>query len=207
MRSLSFVIFSAVLVAGCAQNDDPTFMKLCEASDGTFTYPAGDAVASATCPAPAELVWDHVPLTVSIVPELSDYSASLDEAILFWNRDLGFALFRRATPTENVDVSVISGSASDPGLAATSHHRVGALFALVEIRKPGDVVEMQYVLAHELGHVVDLAHDPGQSSIMHSTIELTGLDTSMAGPDAPDDFPVFFVTNNDHNALTKLYKP
>lgn len=188
-----------VFAVACS-SDDPTFMKVCPQGD-SFLYPVGEQVDSTACSDPVELIWPGMPLKVVVDPELNSYNASFDEAFAFWERGVGGVLFVRVLPGDTADVAFVLGSASDPGLAATAHHIVNSkLTAIIEIRKPGDVTEMVYVAAHELGHVLDLAHDPNNTSIMNSTIENAGL------LDSPDQsFPNLWVTDDDKNALRSRY--
>jgi hypothetical protein len=195
-------LLAMLMVAAACSNDDPTFMKVCP-QNGSFVYPVGDQVDSTACSSPVELIWPGMPLKVVVDPELDSYHASFDEAFAFWERGVGGVLFVRALPGDTADVAIVLGSANDPGLAATAHHVVmSRLTAIIEIRKPGDVTEMVYVAAHELGHVVDLAHDPNNTSIMNSTIEDEGL-----LDDPGQSFQNLWVTDNDRNALRSRYFP
>jgi hypothetical protein len=193
------LMFALLLLVGCS-TDDPTFMKVCPRGE-SFVYPIGEQTVSTACDAPLELKWPSMPLKVALDSDLSDYDDSLNEAFAFWERGVGDVMFVHAN-IEDADVVIVLGSAGDPGLAATSHYIVGGkLTATIEIRKPGDITEMLYVMAHELGHVVDLAHDPNNTSIMNSTIE----DVGILDEDPEPPFPNLWVTDNDHDALRALY--
>lgn len=182
-------------------------MQVCPDPDGVhFRYPVGDAVASTACGTPTPITWPALPLTVTYALDDGAYDQSLAAALAYWNSELGFTAFVAAPAGDlSADVQVISGSATDPGLGAAYHVVVaGQLTAVIELRAPGDVSEVYRVFSHELGHVLGLAHDPGETSIMHGVLDF-GFD--QLDPTTDPVERIWIVTDADQTALRRQYRP
>lgn len=183
------------LLSGC--EDDPTMMEVCP-SGNTFIYPQGyDSVAACAGPT-TQINWPGIPLKVRIDPSVSStYGESIDEAISFWNKEVTTLFVKVSSPP--YDVLITDGVARDGELGATYHTIVdGRLTATVELRRPGDITTAFYITAHELGHVMGLAHDRAPASVMYGFLEYSV--ESDKGP-----FRTMLVDGPDCAAILKKY--
>lgn len=191
---------------GC-DSGDATFMEVCEI-DGRFYYPYKNEITARGCDDPAPVVWPTLPLRVEVEPDLAtDYQASVDEAIDFWEGEVDLDLFVIAGTGAPPDVTIRIGAVDGEAIAATHHERRddGSLAAFIDLQRPGDVSEAYYVIAHELGHVLSLAHDPSGVSIMRPELDV-GL-INFDGEEDEGGFQPILVTSNDRRALREIYAP
>jgi hypothetical protein len=195
MRNL---VLCLLFLAACGSSD-PTFMGVCDTGSQIY-LPIGDAVNSSVCENPTAITWPSLPLVVELDADVSvTYDSSVSSAMDFWNNELGFTAFTTHGPTAQVHVTI--GSAGSGGDGATSFYydEEGKLNALVELRRPGDITEVYYIMAHELGHSLGLCHDADD----YESVMYPELDYAWSDPD--QDFRVIVVTDNDKNALRAKY--
>jgi hypothetical protein len=133
-----------------------------------------------------------LPLRVALDADASNYSASLNSSIDWWEREVGRDLFVRVDGPADITVGIGSVQGSLVGRCVSGH-----LSARIElIGALGHSAAL--VLQHELGHALGLDHDPRMpASIMTPTLDV-GL---MAG----EDIPRFVVTTADRNAVRTAY--
>lgn len=150
----------AALVIGCGEDLDPTF------------------VACGPGWAPQDM-----PLFVTHDVTTRDFHAAITEAVKIWNDAVTGLLLDGGL----LDVDLATGSTigvigvdSDRGEAAIWHRDCEVIRA--EIRIPFDSPRQVRRLAHELGHVLRLAHDDDLDSVMHPDSTLGG--ESVADNDA-----------------------
>ena len=184
--------FAGVLLAtGCGK--EPTLLRVCLQGD-TVVYDASK------CDLPFTITWPSLPLRVKIDPDLADgYKDSVVYATQFWKDQLDRPVFVLAD--DNEDISIGLGDARNPYTAATSHYFVGGkLKARVDVNKPGDLTAVYWIVAHEFGHVLGLAHDRVPGSIMIPEVDLAG-DLEKDGP----RIPMYVVTRSDKEAILSKY--
>jgi hypothetical protein len=151
-----------LLLAGCHADVRPPLLTGCPRATGAFDYDSSD------CP---PIVWDHMPLRVAWMGhEGLDVLAAM-------NVDLGFEAFVPASmrdvdlPDVIVDYEGPRPPSVDFDGGQTLHFlRGGRMTAFVATWRNGGLREV--VLAHELGHVLGLAHDRDDpNSLMYPAIK------------------------------------
>lgn len=117
-----------------------------------------------------------LPLLVTYDPTARDFAASIEEAITVWNK-VRPGLFLAG---DELDIDAawgtivgIEGVAGDRG--ETEVRRAGCRVLRAEVRMPHGSPRPTRRLAHELGHVLHLAHDGTLDSVMHPDSARGGL--------------------------------
>ena len=175
-----------LLVAACGT--PPTFQPVCRQGDVV--------VYTSDCASPEIIKWP-LPIRVGLEPSLADYSDSLDMAINRWNGAVSKRLFLRVDGPGDVNVSL--GPVRKGIAGSVSHVYTGdVLSASVQLHGVADITVAYHVLTHELGHVVGLAHDKRPTSIMHESLDTSGI---MGG----EELPMYLIGSEDSAALEKLY--
>jgi len=162
---------------GGGQGNEAGFMKVCWNPDGSANF------NDRACFDPEEIVWerDRLPLLVSAS---RDHSAQIREAIIKVNVAAGCEVFRSPSfdapvfdvaistdvPRETGSVHVGGGTAFRRSISG--RHRAFVNIYAGSLEDPSIGVK---VLMHELGHVLGLAHDNWNGSIMR-TSQRSGLE-------------------------------
>ncbi len=160
---------------------------------------------------PGEPVWfdeahvwprEDLPLKVWLAPELrGDYDVSARAAIKNWNNNT-CKLFEYVTDQPSphalgvVAVTHEGIMADAPEKAATTFLRLnpGPVRGLIRIHRIMDIRAMMFAIAHELGHVLGLQHDPRAFSLMFENV------TEYA-----DKSPMPLLTSKDRVAVARRY--
>lgn len=192
---MKYVVILALVILSTGCKDEVTLMGVCWA--GNQAIYVDDGKPADYCTTPEPLVWDKKPLLVKYNSYDEDYRDSFKEGVKYWNRKIP-GLFEETNRFGIADVVVdYDGELEHPGLATHIRDSNGLMTAFVSIRVPVDSRKAYLRLAHELGHVVGLGHDPQKSqSIMNSYVgwsEGNWLD--------PKPKKIWYLSGDDKDAL------
>lgn len=148
--------------------------------------------------------WERAPIVVS-APD--DFREPTEVIVGLFNRQVGCRLLLFAM-SGDIDVRVETGVRSpcgrddavriDPDEAAGAFLCPGAR-AEIHIAYPGDLFERTWIVAHELGHVLGLAHD--DSGLMREKVPVT------FDKEGHRALPIIRLTDKDAAALRGRYCP
>lgn len=138
------------------------------------------------------------------VTAVASVERSCDVARDAWNDAIGFALFESSPSVALADVLIEDAPNRDVGdgdsgyLAATGQRLLNV--------DGSDSGLAPYLCAHELGHLLGLAHDADPSSIMHHFMpQGSGLMSGDSGADAVMVLPKIRVSGEDAAAVRRAY--
>jgi len=178
-----------------------TFMRVCPvdldgdpATPPIYDYPIGYTEASTVCANPVEITWPMIPISVwTIDTTLTPY---VTDSVDWWNDALD-EQFLEITASEGNATVLWSPGGQHVGEAWHQLDADGTLYAWVSIHYVGDAQSIRSVIKHELGHVLGLAHDGWDASIMHGQLDLD----LMSSPEPA----IEMVTDADRTALRAKY--
>jgi hypothetical protein len=108
------------------------------------------------------VIWDRALLPIPYMLQLDDgqkpYVSAIHDAAAMWNREVGFPVLREVGDVVQARVFIVSGCATDAGVAVTTH--AGDIVpetATVELRAVGSVGMAFGAMVHEFAHVLGLA--------------------------------------------------
>lgn len=167
--ALVFVGAAVSLVVLITTEPAPTLLRVCWTSEGPAQYAVSDLegpVAEAACAQPEPLVWDHLPLTVALVPGDEEYSDELGEVLSLWNSQVGPLFIQTSEPALadiTVDWYAAFNTSTDPVLGRSGGYCVhsregGRLRADMVVRPAGDIRTEYQRGVHEMGHCMGLGH-------------------------------------------------
>jgi|PlaIllAssembly_1097288.scaffolds.fasta_scaffold00050_2 hypothetical protein len=188
MKSKKFWIVVAVVgvmaiaaivgvVVGVSTHQEATLLKVCWSGTGTASY-------GATCT--EDLTWPRVqiPIGIEVVAtqegELRDEEMAgvLERVVADTNAQFGFEVFELST-NPDVEVHAVAYEGNEPERMHHNRDDNGRLMAWINIHAGMDVATLFAVLQHELGHVIGLAHDDFESSVMFPLIPGGELPTTL----------------------------
>jgi predicted Zn-dependent protease len=160
-----FVLAGGGVLWGVLTHKEPGFMEVC--------WQHGQAVYT-NCEQTLPLKWSksQLPLTYYIDFDRHHkvYVESVTGAAKSWNQEIGVEVFKRVEKREDAKVVVKWGSVSGNAGGHTSHRGddSGPKSAEVVLVDASDVRAVYRFAMHELGHVLGLAHDDFESSVMYA---------------------------------------
>lgn len=168
---MKLVVLASLLVLACATpkvaqpalSNEPGLWKVCYDAQGLVDNFDGE------CEHSREITWD-LPVRVYVPADYPDRLRVL-ESLAAWNDWLQADVFLATTNPVQPDVEVIVMS-DNPVIAGLADHALvdGRVYFKVYIAQK--YTARVDILAHEFGHVLGLAHDPGRKrSIMHPGAE------------------------------------
>lgn len=134
--------------------------------------------------------WANTPLKV----EITDFHEASRDAIKLWNNRIGCPIFREDNSNPNIIIKSADASCGTP----LSREDYGGAYlcgqtAEVHVAYPGDLWQQLYIIHHELGHVIGLAHDDRGAMAPLPRREIHGPD------------PIIRATDKDTDAIRKRY--
>lgn len=168
-----------VLVA-CRSGDQTTAFLNTYSWDGKITYFHGS-----TSEFPEALRWKKLPIEVSMDEEASYYQEPVIEAIAFWNRSLGKRFFAFSKDPAEVRITLGTFTPSQARIGETNHYMEhGHLRAEITIKRAGSYIVAFYLVSHELGHVLGLAHVEDETNVMYRLCDIRTIHVSNAAKNA-----------------------
>jgi len=148
-----------------------------------------------------DIAWSQaaLPLWIEIKPEAEPWRALIESEILLWNRQIGFPILGiLEKPMEEVErgsivqIHLTLDPNQDPHTKLWYGKEGQILLGMIFLTPVQNEFIQRRVIAHELGHLLGLAHDPE-------------LPKSLMYPVAKYDW--WAVTPNDIGVLQKKYTP
>lgn len=189
--AIVFVLAGGGVLYGVLTHKEPGLMKVC--------WTGGQAVyAGADCT--TELKWtkQRLPLKYAINFDAAhkDYVNSVKAGADLWNKEIGTPLFVFTDKVAEAKIIVEWGSVSGNAGGYTSHKgTTGPESATITLTEATDIHAVYRYAAHEFGHVLGLAHDDFESSIMFPT-----------QPGMTGDMKLVLPSDADKKLLQGLYR-
>lgn len=161
---MRFLILSIIcILSACSPQAAPEwpsvaedrFSYWCVPSDGVWPVYLDEP---SDCKTVSRGEWDHWPVTVNADDDLVLETL---EAIYFFNREIGFELFRFETHNTLPDILVTDGGSHRAVAEAKRITRYGRHHGLVLAYNDLAADDRADVILHELGHLVGIRHRPG----------------------------------------------
>jgi len=168
ISSLSFTALMFFWIAwGWRIHDahEPTMMYVCWSTDGHGLYPKDSEEKSTECTNPEKFNWPGVPKAVYFDTEhgrFDDYKGSFEQALKFWNKEIGSTVLKAVGSPEEADIVVHFGPVDGPEAGSARHTKSssGVIKADIALTRPDNINAEYNIICHELGHAAfGLAHD------------------------------------------------
>jgi len=138
------------------------------------------------------IMWGRIPILVCA----EDYEESVAGAVELFNSRTDMGLFSMSDYPCDVFVQASAVDSDGPdGRAGEAYLDESEMTCRIDLLRPLNIRQAMFVVYHELGHCVGLAHDEFTMSVMHPR-----------APDFADSVPPPWLSDKDSEALRERYR-
>lgn len=197
---VAFALALGGVLYGVITHKEPGLLGVCWTNNGVGAYDDPLKDPHPECTQKVQWPKDRIPLhyRIDFEEDHADYVESVEAAVKLWNREIGEVF----VPANGglADIVIIWGPVeAGVDIGGSTTHMADenglATGALVTLNAASDLHAVYRYAAHELGHVLGLAHDEAPRSIMFPT-----------QPDVTTEMTFVLPSDYDKKLLRELYQ-